>query len=85
MRDYRRVMAHFLMRHPIDKAMALAVGGGDYDINGVPSNAMRFCRPGLNLGIRWWTSGAAAGGSPRNCHGASVMRSHTLGSTSFLR
>ncbi|MGA8650745.1 MAG: hypothetical protein WB677_09000, partial [Xanthobacteraceae bacterium] len=26
MRDYRRVMAHFLMQHPIDRAMALDAG-----------------------------------------------------------
>jgi ubiquinone/menaquinone biosynthesis C-methylase UbiE len=29
-RDYRRVVAKFLASHPLDEAMALAVGGGDY-------------------------------------------------------
>jgi ubiquinone/menaquinone biosynthesis C-methylase UbiE len=33
-RDYRRVVANYLAVHPLDKAMALAVGGGDYEING---------------------------------------------------
>jgi ubiquinone/menaquinone biosynthesis C-methylase UbiE len=33
-RDYRRVVANYLAVHPQDKAMALAVGGGDYEING---------------------------------------------------
>jgi SAM-dependent methyltransferase len=33
-RDYRRVVVNLLTLHPIDKAMALAVGGGDYDVNG---------------------------------------------------
>ena len=33
-RDYRRVVANFITTHPLDEAMALAVGGGDYDANG---------------------------------------------------
>ena len=33
-RDYRRVVANYLAAHPLDKAMELAVGGGDYEING---------------------------------------------------
>ena len=33
-RDYRRVVVNFIATHPLDEAMALAVGGGDYDANG---------------------------------------------------
>ncbi len=32
-RDYRRVVANFIAEHPLDQAMALAVGGRDYDVN----------------------------------------------------
>ncbi len=33
-RDYRRVVANFMAAHPLDKAMELSVGGGDYEGNG---------------------------------------------------
>ena len=33
-RDYRRVVVNYIATHPLDEAMALAVGGGDYDANG---------------------------------------------------
>ena len=32
--DYERLIAHLVATHPIDEAMALAVGGGPYDIFG---------------------------------------------------
>lgn len=32
-RDYCRVVAKFVAEHPLDEAMALAVGG-DYELNG---------------------------------------------------
>jgi ubiquinone/menaquinone biosynthesis C-methylase UbiE len=33
-RDYRRAVAKFLASHPLDEAMSLAVGGGDYHRTG---------------------------------------------------
>jgi SAM-dependent methyltransferase len=34
-RDYRRVVGKLIATHPIDEAMALAVGGGDYENVGI--------------------------------------------------
>jgi ubiquinone/menaquinone biosynthesis C-methylase UbiE len=33
-RDYRRAVAKFLASHPLDQAMALSIGGGDYHRTG---------------------------------------------------
>jgi ubiquinone/menaquinone biosynthesis C-methylase UbiE len=33
-RDYRRVVSNLVVTHPLDDAMALAVGGGDYEAMG---------------------------------------------------
>jgi len=48
-RDYRRVTANFIAAHPLDKAMSLAVGGGDYDAFGA-IEADLLAEFGLNAG-----------------------------------
>lgn len=45
-RDYCRVVAKFVAEHPLDEAMALAVGG-DYELNG-----KRECDLLIELGLR---------------------------------
>jgi ubiquinone/menaquinone biosynthesis C-methylase UbiE len=46
-RDYRRAVTNFLKMHPLDEAMALAVGGGGYDANGKIE-----CEALVGLGLR---------------------------------
>lgn len=46
-RDYRRAVANFLEKRPLDEAMALAVGGGGYDAIGNIE-----CEALVDLGLR---------------------------------
>ena len=58
--DYEKLVAHLIATHPIDEAMALAVGGGPYDIIG-QMEADILAAAGLADGMRVIDLGCGSG------------------------
>ena len=58
--DYEKLVAHLVATHPIDEAMALAVGGGPYDIIG-RMEADILAAAGLAEGMRVIDLGCGSG------------------------
>jgi hypothetical protein len=69
MSRYRRAVAKFLASHPLDEAMALAVGGGDYRRTGKVESEV-LAELGLRPGHFIVDIDAAAVGFQRNCRSA---------------
>jgi 2-polyprenyl-3-methyl-5-hydroxy-6-metoxy-1,4-benzoquinol methylase len=65
--DYEKLIAHMIATHPIDEAMALAVGGGPYEIFG-QMEADILAAAGLVEGMRVVDLGCGSGRLPSILH-----------------
>jgi len=65
--DYEKLIAHMIATHPIDEAMALAVGGGPYEIFG-QMEADILKAAGLAEGMRVVDLGCGSGRLPAVLH-----------------
>jgi len=66
--DYERLIAHMIATHPIDEAMALAVGGGPYETFG-QMEADILAAAGLVEGMRVIDLGCGSGRLAATLHG----------------